>query len=303
MKKLLMCTALTAAVLMSAGSAVADELWNPHLRGTDEGLAAGALPPAGVYFINDSYFGAWKQYDGSGNANGNKLDLMVDIPIVLWNPGIKILGASYAMALAQPFDYTSTYFPSMTTTGNGHLGTFNTVVVPAMLSWALPSDFHVKTGLSVFVDDASSSPAYPASSSPASNAGAGNSFWTFEPELGVSWLHSGWNLSADMRYDHNLKDTKTNYDSGDQIAVDYTVTKELGKWTVGVGAYQENQLQRDVIDGVSTAGTSRQTYGAGPIVGYNFGPVNVSATYNYNILTQNDFGGDLFNVRVVAPLY
>jgi len=70
-----MCAALTAALALAAGGVCAEELWNPSLRGTDEGLASGALPPKGVYFINDSYFGVWKYYDGSGKALNEKLDL------------------------------------------------------------------------------------------------------------------------------------------------------------------------------------------------------------------------------------
>ncbi|MDR3424898.1 MAG: transporter [Alphaproteobacteria bacterium] len=292
-----MCAALAATIVLGAGSAFAEELWNPALRGVDEGLAAGALPPQGVYAINDLYMGQWKYYNGSGNANGTKLDVAVDVPILLWNPGIKILGADYAVAIAQPFDYTNVY--SNATSGTGHTGTFNTVVVPGMLSWALPMDFHVKTGLTVFVDDASSSAAHPPA---AGGAGAGNSFWTLAPDVGVSWLHNGWNLSADLQYDYNFEDSSTDYDSGNMIAVNYTATKAIGKWTVGLGAYQENQLEKDQSHGVDVNST-RETYGMGPIVGYDFGPVNLSATYNANLMTHNDFGGDFLNVRLIAPLY
>jgi hypothetical protein len=299
MKKFSYASLLSITLALISGNAFAEELWNPHLRGTDEGLAAGALPPPGVYLINDSYFVAWKSYNGSGDSTGNKLDAFIDIPIVLWNPGIKILGADYAAAVAQPFDYTSVTGPSFTH-GNGHTGTFNTVVIPGMLSWALPHDFHIKTGLAVYVDDASSSCAHPA---PSGGAGAGNSFWTLEPKLGVSWLHDGWNLSAEMLYDYNLKDSATDFNSGNMFDVDYTATKAIGKWTVGAGAYQQNQLERDKINGVSLAGTTREAYGIGPIAGYDFGPVSLQATYNYGITTHNDFGGDFLNIRLIAPLY
>jgi len=304
-----MYVALAAAITLSAGNAFADELWNPHLRGTDEGLAAGALPPQGVYFIDDAYMGSWKQLTDKGNFTGTKLDVFVDIPILLWNPGIKLLGADYAVAIAQPFDYTNVYSNGVAGTGNGHVGTFNTVVIPGMLSWALPYDFHVKGSLAVYVDDASSTPAYPA---PAGGAGAGNGFWTVEPGLGISWLHSGWNVSAQFMYDFNTEDSSITvarpykYDSGDQFAADYTVTKALGKWTVGAGAYQENQIEKDKKNGTSigctTCGT-RETYGAGPIVGYDFGAINLQATYNFDIMTHNDFGGDFFNLRAIVPLY
>ena len=56
MKKLLLASLLCLAAVMVITPAYATETWDPHLHGVDEGLAAGALPPPGVYFINDSYF-------------------------------------------------------------------------------------------------------------------------------------------------------------------------------------------------------------------------------------------------------
>ncbi|MDD3371756.1 MAG: transporter [Alphaproteobacteria bacterium] len=298
MKKIICASVLASALALSAGGAFAEQLWNPHLRGTDEGLIAGMVPPKGVYFINNSYFVSWKEYDGRGKYMGYKLDGYVDVPIVIWNPGFKVLGADYAVAIAQPFDFTSLSGPGVAS-GNGHWGTYNTVVVPGLLSWALPGGFHVKTGLAVYVDDASSSPAHPRTDG---GVGSGNSFWTLEPRLGVSWLHDGWNFSVDLSFDYNLKDTKTNYDSGNIFNAEYTVTKNLGKWTVGLGAYQQNQVNKDKLNGVKLPGKTRLGYGMGPILGYNFGPVSVEATYNFNITTHNDFGGNVMNVRLVVPL-
>jgi hypothetical protein len=299
MKKVITTAALAATLALASGNVLAEELWNPHLRGSDEGLAAGALPPQGVYLINDSYFAPWKGSAGNGDHTGEKLDAFVDVPIVLWNPGIKVLGADYAVAIAQPFDYTNLY--SSSTPGTGHTGTFNTVVIPGQLSWALPHDFHVKTGLAVYVGDASSSTGKYAPSG--GGAGAGNGFWTLEPELGISWLRDGWNLSADAHYDYNFKNETTDYNSGNLLSVEYTATKTIGKWTAGIGAYQQNQLERDQINGVSKEGTTSEVYGIGPLAGYDFGPVSLQATYNYGVRTQNNFGGDIVNVRLVAALY
>jgi len=53
---------------------MATELWDPHLRGVNEGLAAGALPPQGLYFINDSYFLSFEGRNDKGNTTGLKVD-------------------------------------------------------------------------------------------------------------------------------------------------------------------------------------------------------------------------------------
>lgn len=291
--------AVTAA---SAIPAVAGELWDPQLRGVNEGTIAGALPPPGVYGVLNNYFLSYQKYDNNGNKTGLKLEALVEVPVVLWSTGIKVLGADYAVALSQPFDYTNLkQSGNASLSNNAHWGTFNTVLVPGQLSWALPYDLHVKTGLTVYVDDASSSPAHP----PANNgAGSGNSYWTLQPDFAVSWLHDGWNLSLDGHYIYNFEDGTTHYTSGQEISVDYTATKTIGNWTFGVGVYQQSQLNGDrgsgaVKNGCSTSGGCRvENYGAGPLIGYQFSDVNVMLEYNHNIYTRNDLAGEILNIRL-----
>src|SRR5690349_3147983 len=137
MKRVLSAMAMAVAGAISvAGPAAAEELWDPHLRGVDEGLAAGALPPPGVYGILNNYWASYNLYDNKGNkVPGTGLQALVEVPIVLWSTGLKILGADFAMAIAQPFDYTSAGPGYGTGTGSGHWGIFNTVLVPGILSW------------------------------------------------------------------------------------------------------------------------------------------------------------------------
>lgn len=296
MNKYVLMAAMAGSVIV-AGAASATELWDPHLRGVNEGLAAGALPPKGFYFINDSYFLSYESTNDKGKKTGLKVDAYVDVPILLWSPGVKVLGADYALGIAQPFDNVSAS-SSTIKSGNAHWGTFNTILIPGALSWSLPNDFHLATSLAYYVDDASSSPAHPPSNG---GLGSGNGYWTIEPTVGLSWLHDGWNLSADIHYDYNGKNGSTDYQSGDEIAIDYTATKTFGKWTVGIGAYTENQLQEDTKHGVKQAGSMVQNFGAGPIVGYAFEGISLQATYNHEIMTHNDVGGDFFNIRAVVP--
>ena len=65
MKKFILAMCIPVAVVMLVTPVFAMELWDPHLRGANEGLAAGALPPPGVYFINSSYFAP--RYHNTGN--------------------------------------------------------------------------------------------------------------------------------------------------------------------------------------------------------------------------------------------
>jgi len=61
----------------------------------------------------------------------------------------------------------------------------------------------------------------------------GSPYWTFEPELIVSYLKDGWNLSAALYEELNTKNSISQYTTGDIIHADFTATKTIGKWTFG----------------------------------------------------------------------
>lgn len=307
MKKLLWAATAFGSMVL-AQTAMAEENWSPHLPGVDEGMAVGALPPPGTYFINNTLYAAYSHSDNSGNKDTVRANIFVDVPIVLWNPGVKVLGADYAAGLAQPFTHVDTIANGTSAASNW--GLFETVAIPGMLSWSLPNDFHVKTGLAVYLPDGTAQK-QKNTSSDGTYAGVANSinYWSLEPSLAISWLHDGWNVGAELNYDYNFKNTQTGYTSGNILVVDYTLTKTFGNWTAGLGGYSVNQLQDDkssvaaVQTAISANGGFRQTkYAAGPTLGYNFGPVAVSATYNHALGdTKNTVNGDSFWTRLVVP--
>jgi len=307
MKKLLWAVS-ALGTLAFAQAAMAEENWSPHLPGVDQGLAAGALPPEGTYFINDTLNADYRYGNNNGDKQGTRASIFVDVPIVLWNPGVKVLGADYSAALAQPFTYVDTYAGGVSQANQW--GLFSTIAVPGMLSWSLPNDFHVKTGLAVYIPDGTAQKQRNTSAN-GTYSGVANSinYWSLEPSFGLSWLHDGWNIGAEVNYDYNFKNTQTGYTSGDVIVVDYTATKTFGDWTVGLGGYSVNQIEDDkstvaaVQAGIDANGGFRQAkYAAGPIVGYNFGPFAVSATYNHALGdTKNTVNGDSFWTRIVVP--
>jgi hypothetical protein len=290
--------------IVLASSAKAEELWDPYLRAVNEGVPAGALPPPGVYGVLDNYWADYSAYNSSGHkVPGTQLTALVEVPIVLWVPGIKFLGADYAAAIAQPFDYTSSNGLSGTT-GAGNLGIFNTVLIPGILSWSLPDNFHVSTGLEVYLPDASSTIVNNKNGTLKNGGlGSGNGYTAIQPDLGVSYLADGWNLSIGSHFSIPVtEDTQDhfNYWSGDQFSADYTVTKTIGKWTFGVGAHQENQINKDTQNGIKVAGSENKSFGMGPIVGYQLGTVSVTANWDQNIAAASDVAGTIVNIRLVT---
>jgi len=303
MRKTLEKVLIVGAVGMiaSAGQAFAAENWTTRLPGVSEGLAAGAVPPAGVYFVNETLFTPTHLYKPGDVKTGVHLDAFVDVPILEWAPGVKLLGADYAALVALPFDHVST------TLGGANLGTgsglYDSLVVPAILSWSLPADIHVATQLGVWTPDGTNNKNLAVRNS--------NRYWAVEPGVGVSWLHEGWNASVLFTYDVNFEKsaddaTAKTYRSGDQFIAEYSLTKTVGKWTFGVGGYALEQVEKDektAFSGVTTkvANSDVRKYAIGPIVGYNFGPVIVQAYYHENIVTRNYVGGNEFWTRVLVP--
>ena len=242
MKKLLLAMCLCMAVVMVVAPAYAEELWDYHLRGVDEGLAAGALPPPGFYFIHDSYFApTYHGFNDLGKSQTTtQLFGYVDVPILVWSTGLKFLCADYAVGVAQPFDYTNlrlqnqggaTGVPGLNQwNGGAQLGAFNTVFIPVILGWKLPCDFRIKGAFAVGFDDATTSPQNRVVGQRYQPdcgiyAESGNGYYTFTPTIGISWLHAGWNISADINYTIATKDSTTSYQSADELAIDDTVSQ------------------------------------------------------------------------------
>lgn len=338
MKKVILGVCVCLAVLSLVSSAFSEELWDWHLRGADEGLAYGALPPPGLYFINDFYWpGDTKVYNNAGQATNVKLSTYVDVPILLWNPGMcPILGAIYGCGIAQPFSNTTIRVDNGVETVSGqtvHLmnsgtqwGAYNTILIPFILSWEVPWDLHVSASLSVGLNDgttscgnslASITKVYAQKGADPNIASNGNVYawssndsYTFNPAIGISWLHNGWNLSAEYIYTFWTKDTDCDIQNGDQFYQEYTATYTCGKWTLGLGAEGTNQVFNDkgntLVNGNLIYGKIPDScainYTAGPIVGYNFGPCSLMLVYNFAIMARNDVGSDFAMLRLVVPL-
>jgi hypothetical protein len=294
--------AMGAAI--SAPTARAGELWDPELPGILEGLPAVALPPPGVYGQLDNYFAQFVQYDGWSNKIPNSsIDALVEVPAVLWVPGITVLGANYAAAIAVPFDY-NTFQPFQDAHGGpGNLGLFNTALVPAMLSWMLPNHFFVRTSVTFFINDGTNTMADVIKGN-LKNGGApsSNDYSTFMPSVGVSWLNNGWNLSADFRFAAPLGSTTApnyHYRTGDVVLVDYTMAKTVKRWTFGFGASQIVQLQKDTFNGMHPPGSIWRNYGIGPMVGYQFpGGIEAMVIWTHSVYTTAQVGGDSVDLRL-----
>jgi len=272
------------AFCLNCACAHAAENWIPRLPGLGEGQVAGAAPPAGVYLLNDLDWVGTTLPNGPGIA-ATTIDIAIDVPVLLWAPGVRLLGADYVVGAAFPVDYVSTYGPGTPVSSRVNLGTragaYETVLIPGQLSWKLSPKTFIKAGIDIYLPDGNFEKpnvmAFPNSIG----------WWVVEPTLGISYVPNGWNLSASLFYDHNFVNPATGYTSGDVIGGDYTVMKTIGRVGVGIGGYSQTQISNDVQDGLEIANSRASNYGIGPMVSYDFGSIVLQANYNRRLADPN----------------
>jgi hypothetical protein len=316
----------TAALLMTGAASKSFAIESgafQYLAGATIGLPLGAAPPPGVYTGFTAAYGLYGQMTGNqgaavgGGTKGLGLGSFIGVVPVVWATGWNFLGASYNVAVIQPF------VTAFVGTGGGLLGTvnanttcaspplgantcawqsmfINTVWQPLDLSWNLGGgwfasvyfSFQAPTGTKV--------------------VGIANpDFWTFSPGAAISYLSANWNATANLVYNvytasqgiaMNLGAAGggafgSGYVSGNQIAGDLHALYKLGKWSFGPVGYFVAQTTPDRAGGAGCAALAaaapglacaNQTFfGVGGLVGYDFGPVDLQVWVTDTVAQQN----------------
>ena len=261
------------------------------------GSSAG-VPPPGIYMFNQ-VFTDQRNFTGPGTTAlglGGHSSLHINDYTAgfLFVPGWTFLGATYDAVLVQPFVDVALGSPvgSPVTPGTTS-GGFNTYIVPVELSWKLgTSGFAVKTGLGIYVPTGTENNHLVPGQAGLSNVG--NPWYTFQPEIILSYLKDGYNLSAAIYEEFNTADRFNQYTNGDVFHVDFTATKTIGKWTFGPVASYVAQVTNDKCGadcqalGFTTLTNAQrfQVFAVGGLVEYNFGPASLSVWATQDVLAK-----------------
>lgn len=252
-----------------------------------------ALPPPGTYLSLDFTDVSANYLDVGGTHLPIKLDFPLIAPLLTWVPGVKVLGADYAVGIAQPYGWIgvdATGVGGPKTTGTGM---FNTVLMPYILSWNTGHGWFVGTSMTVYLPDGD----HRTVDGARSQRSWANNYWTFEPSLSFSYLAGGWNLTFNNVVDLNTKNDRTGYHSGNLYYLELTATKTFGKWTAGLVGNYTQQLNDDELYGVKVGnGNKVQHVLLGPYLAYNFGRFSIAAKYLANVHTRNDLNISLAHV-------
>lgn len=307
---LLLCT---AAMTVYAAEGV-----SPLQPGATTGNPAGALPPPGLYFAADVAYETGKIKNGEGKTavlpNGQQIKAknVSAVMALTWVPGWEVLGARYAMGIAQPYKWAETRFSgagnTQTVKSNGPI---NTAFMPVILSWDLGNSFHVGSGVALYARNGKFDYNYDAAAGRNVKAATavGNRYWTVEPNLAITYLKDGWNITLNNIIDFNTENKTTRYRSGNTYYLDATVSKRINNFTVGVIGNYTRQFTDDEIrgqkvaalSGVNSEGNRAEHILLGPMLGYDFGKFSVTARVLFNVRAKNDCGVSFFHVGVAIP--
>jgi hypothetical protein len=300
----------------AATSALAEETgtFQNRLNGATIGLPLGALPPAGLYTgLETAYLGMLAGGGNGGASSGNQCALVPGnthcsvLPAIaqavplLWVPGWNFLGATYGASVVQAFYNFETCgagAPAINANGGcgggspisgGGFVYTNTTFNPITLSWNLGGGWFVSAAFNFMAPDGTRTSTFTPNPD----------YWTFEPALAISYLGSGWVLSANFFYDINtasagvccisgITGTAQTITSGSSLYGDLTALWKLGKWEIGPVGYFEVQTSADTGAGCALGFCGNySTAAAGGLIGYDFGPVDLQVWVTDSFVGQN----------------
>jgi len=279
-KKRELLTLLAAAALLA-----------PTLR-AEEGGSGHYLPGAAASFI-DAFPGrtglaavpSFVYYDGGASTSrqitiigGTALNLegtayAATLPLIYQTP-LGLLGGHYAAGVVLPYGwvettgtltFANTNLPSgyRRDTANG-LG--DIALLPFMLGW---TNGGLKYDVRLFIY------APTGEYDKEELANVGKNYWTFEPEISISYFGSktGLELSAFAGICFNTENEATDYQTGAQFHLDMTVAEHLplgrnGLIGLGANAFFYQQVTGDSGSGAILGDFEGRTVGVGPVLSY-----------------------------------
>jgi hypothetical protein len=256
-----------------------------YSNGADD-FTAGRMPPPGTYFFNYfNYHHADKLKDDGGHTIpvNFSYDVIGNGFRLLQVTGRKFLGADIGMYIVVPVaDVRVTYLGR----SQSKSGLADMTVNPFMLGWHF-TDWHFGAG----VDVKAPTGAYDRFDL----ANIGRNYWTFEPVFAVTYLNKdGYEASAKLMYDFNTENNATDYLSGQEFHIDYTLGKKIDNLSIGVGGYYYRQVTDDELSGGKVDNYKGQALAAGPQFRYNHKNSSFIFKYQMETLVENRSEGEKF---------
>ena len=290
-------TVLASLALLAAGSAQALEAGStPAYPNGGESYLMGVVPPPGFYsLIYASSYSANRLNDSQGNnlnVPGFKIRANAIAARFAWVPGVKVGSGDLVFHTIVPLLNISASTPagSQTRTGVGD------VTVGGAVGFHDSPGFHTAVGLDWRLDTGNWSPS--------NIVNLGNHHKAVEPIFVFSYIDpKGWNADMRVGYSIHQKNKATDYASGDDFHVDYSVGRGLGPtWVLGVGGYYYQQVSNDKQAGVELANSKARAMSLGPALKYDGGNGWIfTVKWEKEFAVRDKAQGSALQVKAILP--
>ncbi|MDH2925721.1 transporter [Lonepinella koalarum] len=298
-------TSLFVMALMTSFGVNAQEGVSPLQPGTTTGNPAGALPPPGVYFGYDVDYEWGKLHSQNVHIKARNVSMVASL---VWSTPYKVLGANYAMGIAQPYKFAHTTLNTPVGESKySNNGLMSTTIMPLLLSWDLGEGFHLGTGAAFVFKNGKHATECTGGDCSNTPKNLANRYYTIQPNLALTYFKDNWTFTVNNIFDFNSKNKKTDYRSGNTYYLDLTAVKRIEKWTVGAIANWTKQFTDDkksgvVVQGLHSEGSRIEHVMLGPMAGYDFGAFSINARFLASVHSKNDPKMRFFHVGVSVPL-
>lgn len=256
----------------------------------------GAMPPPGFYAqMFAERYRADRLMDNRGKSALDGFHLSADViaPRLIWVTEQKVLDGALAFHLNVPLvdlrvDVNGQHQKK---TGMGDI-----IFGPA-LGYHYSDKFHAIYALDIFAPTGRYDRG--------DLANIGRNYWAFEPVAAFSYVDpAGVNADIKIMYDFNLRNSATDYRSGQELHADYSLGWGLGNgWVIGVGGYVYRQTTDDRQDGDRVADNKGRAVAIGPSVKYaSDSGWFVTAKWQKESQVRNRPEGEAYWVKLTIPL-
>lgn len=256
----------------------------------------GAMPPPGFYAqMFAERYRADRLLDNRGKSALDDFHLSADViaPRLIWVTEQKVLDGALAFHLNVPLvdlrvDVNGQHQKK---TGMGDI-----IFGPA-LGYHYSDKFHAIYALDIFAPTGRYDRG--------DLANIGRNYWAFEPVAAFSYVDpAGVNADIKIMYDFNLRNSATDYRSGQELHADYSLGWGLGNgWVIGVGGYIYRQTTDDRQDGDRVADNKGRAVAIGPSVKYaSDSGWFVTAKWQKESQVRNRPEGEAYWVKLTIPL-
>jgi hypothetical protein len=260
---LLIALAVTSAATLSHA---AEGGYSNYIPGTYGDFAAAVEPPTKFTVRNDIYYyqadGARSVRSGLIEADAD-LEFIMDFLTLLYKPEVEILGAHYALGLFIPFVHAD--IDTGIRIGNLQVrlqddtfGLGDITLIPGIFFWNY-GNFHFTLAEYIVT------PTGKYDTDDLANTGL--NYWTFDTDVTVTYLNekTGQDYSVNIGYNYNTENPDTDYQTGEEIHIDYMVNQFLSEsFAIGIQGFYLKQVTGDSGDGAILGDYKAEAAGVGP---------------------------------------